>query len=786
MSGDPSRTSFGNPNAQPLSPKQTPTTVIFPSSVFETPKTSHSQSSFEVSSSSSWTPRFAEDYSVFNATPGNLSGAQAPFVDFSVTTPYHQVAGHKRPLSAENLAVEIASHVNHFSPNPSLSLPPVDPARRLQSSPGPLAIGRGHVENEQSSDTQEPSHKKVRLGGALQETQAQTATPPPSRRKGTRKLAPKLQTDKMQNDQGYGYDFVAGTPQHNNMPNFATTPTDMYGYPLSAPATGPLYADSRLFWEADPSMSGMELDFSASGAEMFQSLHRPMNSDDWGRANEMFQESGIAPAQSQNQSHHQANVQASKKERVLAPKPAAQSHNTSDQDTNMLGTSFTGTVDDPFGMSGHNGGVDPGLLFSRPPSSGMEPAVFDPMGQMPLLQPAMQPQPLQAPTELQPQANIRRSASTKETTTGKRALKPAIKSGARPGLSRSFSENRGKKPIKSAALPPLAPAIRPVPQKEASSEPNRSRPNGRTSPLKSQHRLSSLCSIAESPVPKTRTSVKFTIDSRGRARAETTVIVDGNDSGDGDDITPRPLRKQHNPTRVGGSNWASSEDSDSSTDDEPIIIPSRNASFALPDPKKPSTVHPFHSSQQSISERSASTSSLGIYNNEPTPPQNDPESEAETVLNEPEGRHGDAASELRKVLETRQKRASMKKGQRVSSSVSHSASSSFSRASLSEVGLPTPGFSRDRTVRCLCKHAGSLPNSDGFMVKCESCDMWLHGKCINISRRTMPSVYICGFCANTPNARVARTRETGNRSAGGPGRISVTSPLAHKSFRSFR
>lgn len=705
--------SFGNPNAQPPSPKQTPTAVIFPSPVFETPKTR--QPAFEVSSSSNWTPRFAQDYSVFDATPGCLGGAPAPFIDFSVTTPYQQVAGHKRPLSAENLAVEIASHVNHFSPNPSLSLPPVDPARRLQSSPGPLAIGHGRIENEQLSDTQEPSYKRVRLGGALQETQAQTATPPPSRRKGRRKLAPKLQTGKMQNDQGYGYDFVAGTPQHNNMPNFATTPTDMYGYPLSAPATGPLYADSGLFWEGDPSMSGMELDFAASGPDMFQSLHRPMNSDDWGRANEMFQESGIAPPQNQQQSQQQASIQPPKKERALAPKPAAQSRSANDQDTNMLGTSFAGAADDPFSMAGHNGGVDPGLLFSRPPSSNMETAMFDPMGQIPLLQPPMQPQPLQPPTELQTQASIRRAASTKETSAGKRALKPVSKSGARPGLSRSFSENRAKKPlIRPANLPPLAPAIRSVSQREAGSNSKSSRPNGRTSPLKNHHRLSDLCAIPESSAPKTRTSVKFTIDSRGRARAETTVIVDGNDSGD-DDTTPRPLRKQHNPTRTASSNWASSEDSDSSTDDEPIIIPSRNASFALPDPKKPSTVHPFYSSQQSISEKSAG--SLGIYNNEPTPTQNDAESEAETVLNEPEGRQGDAASELRKVLETRQKRASVKKGQNGSSSVSHSASSSFSRASLSEVSLPTSASSRGRTVRCLCKDTGSLPKSDGFMVQ---------------------------------------------------------------------
>ena len=67
--------------------------------------------------------------------------------------------------------------------------------------------------------------------------------------------------------------------------------------------------------------------------------------------------------------------------------------------------------------------------------------------------------------------------------------------------------------------------------------------------------------------------------------------------------------------------------------------------------------------------------------------------------------------------------------------------------------------------------------------------MWLHGRCINISRKTLPSVYICAFCANTPNMRGGRMRDHG-RGAGttGPPASSsaAASPLAHKSFKSFR
>lgn len=62
-------------------------------------------------------------------------------------------------------------------------------------------------------------------------------------------------------------------------------------------------------------------------------------------------------------------------------------------------------------------------------------------------------------------------------------------------------------------------------------------------------------------------------------------------------------------------------------------------------------------------------------------------------------------------------------------------------------------------------------------------------------------MYICAFCANTPNMRGGRMRYTGRSNAGGgslemgpPVQVSAaaaaaaaaSSPLAHKSIRSFR
>lgn len=62
----------------------------------------------------------------------------------------------------------------------------------------------------------------------------------------------------------------------------------------------------------------------------------------------------------------------------------------------------------------------------------------------------------------------------------------------------------------------------------------------------------------------------------------------------------------------------------------------------------------------------------------------------------------------------------------------------------------------------------------------ESCEMWLHGKCVGISKRTMTHVYICPFCANTAT-QGNRSREELHVNA-----LGIASPMRNKSFQSFR
>jgi hypothetical protein len=681
----------------------------------ETPR--GNQGSFD--ESSGWTPRFAEEYSVFNNTPGNLRGSSATFPEFALPTPSQRSAGHKRLLSAENVAAEIASQANHFSPDPRLPLPPVEPSHVLSSTQQSLPDSFSPKEPGTLVGSQGQSAKRVRRE-TVSEALVQTATPPPSSRKGERKLAPKLQLDRMQNEQSFGPEFVATTPQQQqgNMPVFVTTPTDMFGYPMSAPATAPVFTDSRVFWDADPNMGGMDMDFAATNANFFPTpSHRPMNSIDWSQSNEMFQQEAAGMQQKTEASG------PARRERALAPKPVAPALDTSQQDTNMFNTSFTMSAEDPFTMLGQGDSVDPGLLFTQPPPSSMELATFDPLAQAPMLQSLSQPDPAMIGAVPAKRAELRRSASSKEVRTKKSdkiSASSPTKPSDRPILSRSFSENKGRRlPGRSSStLPTLAPA-RQMPQHKPSRPTSQMvRPNGRTSPLKNHHhRLSSLSSIPEAitPRPRTRTSVKFTIDARGRANAETTTEIIGEEG-----LSPS-FRQPRTEPRGKRRSWGppSDDDESSSSDDEPIIIPSRNASFALPDPKKPSSMHPFHASQRSISEQSAG--SLGIFYNEPSGyAANDVESEAETVMQDSDATQGegDAASELRKMVQDRQKREAQMSSQRFSSGMFGGVSSStISPTTITEASLPTPPSSKGNAVRCICKKSEMPHGSDGFMVQ---------------------------------------------------------------------
>ncbi len=461
-------------------------------------------------------------------------------------------------------------------------------------------------------------------------------------------------------------------------------------------------------------MGGMDIDFSSAGADVFHtSNHRPMNSLDWGKQNQIFQETRALPQQNQEN-----QVLPAKKERALAPKLPMASLDTATPDMAMFNASFPTPVEDNFGMMNQGNGVDPGLLFTRPPSSSMDAAMFDPMAQTAPMPSFSQPELVNPPVKPVTKRGLRRSASTKDTAASRKidrsSASSPVKASGRPGLSRSVSESRGRKASgRASTLPTLAPAMKPTPQQDPPRPMSQvGRSNGRVSPLKNQHhRLSSLRSIPESPGPRVRTSVKFTIDSLGRARAETTTLVEDGEGEDSLLTVVRGRKEARSPSR--SKHGHSSEDDESSTDDEPIIIPSRNPSFALPDARKPSFVQSF-SSQRSISDQGAG--SLGIYY-EQNSAHNDAESDAETVMNWPESSRGDAASELRKVVENRHKKMSLNTSQRFITGPPYSGGRTISPIALTDGSLPTPSTDRGSQIRCICKSINSRVNGNGYLVQ---------------------------------------------------------------------
>ncbi|WJG34940.1 uncharacterized protein FOBCDRAFT_237763 [Fusarium oxysporum Fo47] len=729
---NPGLYSFANSNHRPPTSAETPVSDTFPSPVFETPKPGQGS----LTDAGGWTPHFTEEYSVFNSTPGNLRGSQNSFVDFRAATPSSK---HKRLLSNDTFAAEIATHVNHFS-NQNLPLPPVEPSRRLASSPNSVTVPQEYITDTTPLPSPDPakhpqSSKKARKAGVQGAEPSQTATPPPTGRRGARKLADKLN---MQNDQYFGQPDFTGNSQQQQQHDIAAlmaSSGDMFAYPMTAPAATP-----NTFW--DPSM-GMDFDFSASPSNVFQTTpvqhghHRHTGSFDWNSEVPLFQDPN-APFASAGSDP----MQTMQRDRPLAPKPMGSAGATTA--SAAMSAALSAPLDDPFGLGQSMNGVNPGLLFEPPHNSVLDNPALIPVTQAGSAEATI----FQSRSRTPLGENIRQSTSMKDLRATKapdRALAPSpVKANPRPGMGRSFSENRGKRaqPQNRPVLPKLAPA-RPVSQasngsNSDSAPPNRpmAKPTGRLSPMKSQHRLSGLASIPEGPAlqhQSTRTAVKFTIDSRGRARAETTIVPNEWDWEPSANHPGLTRDRSRTPRDLGPS-----DDDESSSDDEPIIIPSRNnsfnASFALPDPLRP-VGSIFHSSRRSVSDRSTSSIHDTIGGS-----QHDADSENETMMYERRDKIGDAASELRKVMEDRRKRSNPmgQGGQHRSFQGGHFGpfrGDSNSPSTLTESSLIT-----DRHVRCLCNRKGA-DEGDGSMIQCESCEMWLHGKCINLDLRTQPRVF---------------------------------------------
>lgn len=71
----------------------------------------------------------------------------------------------------------------------------------------------------------------------------------------------------------------------------------------------------------------------------------------------------------------------------------------------------------------------------------------------------------------------------------------------------------------------------------------------------------------------------------------------------------------------------------------------------------------------------------------------------------------------------------------------------------SETHESAPESYEEEVIDCICGNNKDL----GFMISCEKCLAWLHGKCVGISKRNEPDVYYCPRCVKKtlPGAKLS-------------------------------
>ncbi|KAL8702519.1 MAG: hypothetical protein Q9201_004309 [Fulgogasparrea decipioides] len=187
-------------------------------------------------------------------------------------------SGSKRPLSGQNLEGQIATHVHHLSPNPDRSLPPVEPSRRLSSSPNPSSTSKRpcHRTSEPELTPLKTSldgeaTSSMRSAGSMQ-------TPPPTSTSTSRRKAQQVQVAKLAKESAASgrrmsspnlpkADAPTASAQVDASPGFPSLQfsPELFSFPQSTgPATAPVLPQQKLFWDPEQSQDAMNLDFPAN------------------------------------------------------------------------------------------------------------------------------------------------------------------------------------------------------------------------------------------------------------------------------------------------------------------------------------------------------------------------------------------------------------------------------------------------------------------------------------------------------------------------------------------
>lgn len=425
-----------------------------------------------------------------------------------------------------------AFHVHHLA-DTTLPLPPVDPSRRLSSSPGPAAAG-------------EHTAATLRLisasAGPSNMDSSQMHTPPPTRDASSQRNHSQYAAS--------GFMTPVTVVSRNTYqappsePSLTQTPfafqslqfsPDTAQFPNTGPLTAPALPQSRLFWD-QADMNSMDIDLPLTSDPFGPTPHKINSHTDW-------------PAF--GASTPQMNPHAFQALHGMS----------SPGNCTSFATKFAQSSDVPQHTSSQflsaSASVDPSMLFSFSspgPSklSGKEkPMSLGPSGREPY---QTQFNDSRRERERERASTSRMHAQHSRTST---SSSNASFDSTRPGLQRRLTDGGYRKRPSSLESRPSGSASGPtIPR--------------RSSPLK-RPIGGSLTSIPETKRQVTR----LVIDPDGRARTETAPVED------------EPVKRRNNSacnshhelSRQYPALYA--QDSDSDTDEEPIML-SRNSSFTMP------------------------------------------------------------------------------------------------------------------------------------------------------------------------------------------------------------
>lgn len=463
--------------------------------------------------------------------------------------------------------------------------------------------------------------------------QLSQARPPQSRHKPPRRASMADAETKMQNEQdflsqsstmdGGGYDLSFATP----------TNVDLFQFPMSGPGTAPAYLNGKSFWDPSNGMTDMTMNFQED----------PFAAGDW--TGDMSQHQQMhAPALPQN-------AQSTRKPRPLLAKPPTPSMPTV-QSGMTFDFGMAALIEDPFTMPSPGTAINPNNLFSftnmSPPMANN--ATFNTRGVQSNSQIEIQPQS----TLLSPLAISRSQSVQSRRPQSSHIRRPiSLLKSTRPSTS-SMSDNLNRPPALKAPAPLSADAQPPWnfagKGRYSSGTGIASITAGRSSPTKQGSRTNLQAIPEQQRLFNPRTAVTFSIDANGRARTET-VMLDPS-------VEPRPQSSKSRTSTRGAS-----PQSESSTDDEVIVIPSRNPSFAQKDKNRPLNMPKMARFDTSIkqyprprtAERKLSAGNVKALTRAALALNDESDDE---IVDTSQRSPGDASKALRRVMENRRRSVS--------------------------------------------------------------------------------------------------------------------------------